>query len=166
MKNKKYWIDYLKLEPHPEGGYYRETYKSTDVIKKEHLPPRYTGDRHASDSIYYLLSENDFSCFHRIQSDELWHFYDGTTVLIHVVDQQGEYSVLRLGKDIEKGEEPRRVVPHGCWFAAELEDKTTFALTGCTVSPGFDFSEFEMAKRDALLKEWPQHEEVIKRLAK
>lgn len=166
LEKVKYYIDKLQLLPHPEGGYYREIYRAGEMILADNLPGRYTGNRNVSTSIYFLLSERDFSAFHRLNSDELWHFYDGSPVKISIIDEQGGFSEILLGKNINNGEEFQAVVKKNCWFASELADKTSYALVGCTVAPGFDFQDFEMAKCDELLKLYPQYTQIIKRLCR
>jgi uncharacterized protein len=154
------FIKQLQLLPHPEGGYYRETYRSLLTMQTP------GGERNVSTAIYYLLEQGDLSAFHRIKSDECWHFYAGQTLLIHVIGTNGEYSCIRLGNRPEQNEQLQFVVPAGAWFASEPALTTTFALVGCTVAPGFDFADFEMADRDQLLKEFSQHNEVISRLCR
>jgi uncharacterized protein len=160
----QYYIEQLQLQPHPEGGHYKETYRSAGNIAPACLPKGISGSRSYSTAIYFLLQQGDFSAFHRIKSDECWHFYDGGTLLIHILHQNGAYSCTRLGKNIHEGEVFQYVVPAGAWFASE--PASFFTLTGCTVAPGFDFADFEMAKRDDLLKEFPQHKELIIRLCR
>lgn len=157
-------VEILKLESHPEGGYFRETYRSNEVADKDSLPARFTGSRNFSTGIYFLLEGSQTSKFHKIKSDEMWHHYSGCTILIHVIDESGKYSVIRLGKDLEKAEQPQAVVPAGMWFGASLEDKSSFALAGCTVSPGFDFLDFELAERELLLDMYPDLKEIITKL--
>ena len=112
-KNARYWIDRLSLSPHPEGGYYRVTYQSTLTIAQGALPSAFHGDRCASTAIYFLLAENDFSAFHRLASDELWHFYTGSGLIVHVIGPQGNYSELQLGSAFEAGEVFQAVVKAG-----------------------------------------------------
>ncbi|RDI96370.1 cupin domain-containing protein [Meiothermus sp. QL-1] len=162
----RFWIEQLGLLPHPEGGYYREIYRSAESVEAEHLPSRYGGDRAFSTAIYYLLEHPDFSAFHRLKSDEIWHFYDGSPLILWLIDPAGALQVLRLGRDPARGEQPVRVVPAGCWFAASLEHPQSFALVGCTVAPGFDFVDFELAEREALLRQFPQHRALIERLTR
>jgi len=147
MKTAQDWIEALRLAKHPEGGYYRETYRSTATI----------GDRAVSTAIYFLLPAGEISALHRIKSDELWHFYGGNSLTIHSI--AGRYSTIELSAD-----NPQAVVPAGNWFGATVE--TGYALVGCTVAPGFDFRDFEMADRTALLATYPQHRVVIERLTK
>jgi predicted cupin superfamily sugar epimerase len=162
----RYWIEKLKLQPHPEGGYFRESYRAALPIAQTALPAAFKGARSASTAIYFLLDGANFSAFHRLPSDELWHFYDGGTLLVYVIDPKGALSVLRLGRNLEAGEQFQAVVPAGCWFGSRLEDPKGYALVGCTVAPGFDFADFEMADRECLLVEFPQHAEIILRLTR
>jgi uncharacterized protein len=169
IKEAVYWIRTLGLEPHPEGGYYRQTYRADLVL--EELPPRFLGSRPASTAIYFLLDGKDFSAFHRLQSDELWHFHLGAPLAIHVIDADGHYSEIRLGSDPEAGEVLQAVVRAGCWFASHIlashiRDEKSFALVGCTVAPGFDFEDFELAERDELVEGYPQYRDVITRLTR
>jgi len=161
MNKAKYYIDKLGLIKHPEGGWYKEVYKSDEIIKKEHLPERFGGERRHSTSIYFLLKCGECSAFHRIKSDELWHFYDGDAVTIHMIDSGGKYSSAKLGRDLDSGEVLQFTVPHSTWFAAEVEKPGSFALAGCTVSPGFHFDDFEIGEREELIKNYPQHKTII-----
>ena len=161
MKDANDWIERLGLEAHPEGGFFKQTYKSHELIPKSALPERFPGDRAFSTGIYYLLNKNDFSAFHVIHQDEMWHFYDGSPLTIHVIDKQGTYSTIKLGRDIDHGEQPQAVVKAGCFFAAEVNNKESYSLVGCTVAPGFDFEDFKMPSRDQLIGMYPQHKEII-----
>ncbi|MBI3125374.1 MAG: cupin domain-containing protein [Ignavibacteriales bacterium] len=156
----------LGLLPHPEGGYFKEIYRSEGKIKKAALPERYSDDRNFCTSIFFMLSGNDKSHFHRIKSDEIWHYYSGTTLVLHLIDLAGNYSTVKIGNDILAGETPQAVISHGNWFAAEVEDKNSYALVGCTVSPGFDFADFELARQAYLSEKFPQHFDLIKRFTK
>ncbi|MFQ5583546.1 MAG: cupin domain-containing protein [Calditrichia bacterium] len=162
----QYWIEKLALQPHPEGGYYRETYRSQEVIDTACLPPRYNSDRNLSTAIYYLLQGDQFSAFHRLRSDEIWHFYTGSPLLLHTIEESGKYSKIILGPDFEKGEVFQAVVPHGGWFGAEVTVANSFSLLGCTLAPGFDFADFELGNRKALIQQFPRHAELIKRLCR
>lgn len=159
-------IEQLGLLPHPEGGYFKEVYRSDEKIGCNALPDRFSGERNFCTSIYFLLAEKDKSHFHRIKSDEIWHFYSGTTLILHRIDSAGNYSSIKIGNDILADETPQAVIPHGNWFAAEVEDKNSYALVGCTVSPGFDFADFELANQKDLGENFPQHSELIKRFTK
>ena len=160
-----HYIEHLGLLPHPEGGYYKESYRSTDTIAASCLPG-FGGDRSFSTAIYFLLEQGDFSAFHRIKSDECWHFYEGGILLIHVLQQNGEHVCKRLGKNLGEGELLQFVVPAGAWFASEPAVDNSFALVGCTVAPGFDFADFEMAKKESLVQEFPKHTSLINRLCR
>ncbi|MGB8013895.1 MAG: cupin domain-containing protein [Terriglobales bacterium] len=165
-KNAAYWIQKLALEPHPEGGFYRQTYQADLLLPKDALPEPFTGARPASTAIYFLLEGANFSAFHRLRSDELWHFHMGTALLVHVIEPDGLYSQIQLGNDPEAGEVLQAVVKAGCWFASEVKDGKSFALVGCTVSPGFDFEDFELAKRQELERTYPQHRQLIAKLTR
>ena len=166
MKNAEFWIKKLGLQKHPEGGWFKEAYRSGEFIKKEHLPERFKGERHHSTAIYFLITTGEFSAFHRIKSDELWHFYDGSAITIHMIDDDRNYSTVTLGRDIEKGEVFQYAIPKGIWFAAEVEEKDSYSLVGCTVAPGFHYDDFELAKREDLVKLFPKHKKVIERLTR
>lgn len=161
-----YYIKHLGLEKHPEGGYYKETYRASERIRKDALPAGFSGDRCFSTAIYYLLEQGDFSAFHRIKSDECWHFYSGATLLIHVIEPTGKYYCKRLGSRLDEEEVFQFVVPAEAWFASEPASGSTFCLVGCTVAPGFDFEDFEMAEKSSLLQLYPQHNNVIERLCR
>lgn len=162
----KFFIDYLNLLPHPEGGYFKETYRAPESIPAGALPNSCTGARSFSTAIYYLLQQGEFSAFHRIQSDECWHFYAGQTLLIHIIYPDEQYACVKLGTNIDAGETFQFVVPATSWFASEPAIGSAFALVGCTVAPGFDFEDFEMADKAALKAAYPGHAEVIERLCK
>ncbi len=163
IKKAKDLIEQLQLRKHPEGGYYREIFRSEEKILKG-LPDRYEGERCICTSIYFLLSENDFSAFHRLKSDEIWHFYSGSALDIYVIGSNGELSIHSIGNSTGENELFQVVIKRGQWFAAEVRDKNFFSLVGCTVAPGFDFKDFELGKRDTLLSEYPSHKDLITRL--
>jgi uncharacterized protein len=166
MNDAKYWIDKLDLEPHVEGGYFKETYRSAETIDKHALPERFGDDRSFCTAIYFLLQNNDFSAFHRIKQDELWHFYIGGPLIIHIIDWQGNYLQIRLGMNLDNGEVLQAMVPHGSWFGANLQAPESFALVGCTVAPGFDFADLEIAERDDLIDLFPEHRLIIEQLTR
>lgn len=169
MKNAEYWIGKLGLAKHPEGGYYKEVYRSSESISPGHLPARYTeGARNHATSIYFLITGKDFSAFHRIKSDELFHYYSGTPLKLHMITEAGKYSQVILGADAEAGQVFQYAIPHGVWFAAEVSGNSDddYTLVGCTVTPGFQFDDFELGKRIELLKRYPAQAEVIKRLTR
>ncbi len=159
-------IDYYRLLPHPEGGYYKETYRSAESITPECLPGRFTGNRSFSTAIYFLLEQGNFSAFHRIKSDEGWHFYAGGPLDVFIILQDGRLQVTRLGNNITGGETFQAFVPAGCWFASAPAAGSSYSFVGCTVAPGFDFADFELAKAEVLVLLYPQHEEVIRKLTR
>jgi len=156
-----YWIDRLQLQPHPEGGFYRQTYRAPLLIPQDALPSTFHGPRYASTAIYFLLAADDFSALHRLAADEVWHFYAGSPLLVHSIDPAGHHRVTTLGHNLDTGEQLQCVVPGGHWFGSCLEQPGTYALVGCTVAPGFDFADFEMGVRAALLSQYPQHTHLI-----
>lgn len=163
MKSADYWITHLQLLAHPEGGFYKETYRAGETIPELGLPDRFSGARSLSTSIYFLLRSQDRSLFHRIKSDELWHYHAGDSLSIYVLSQDG-LRVHTVGPAVDKGELLQVVVPANCWFGALVNQKNSYTLAGCTVAPGFDFEDFELAKRDVLIREYPGHGEIINRL--
>jgi predicted cupin superfamily sugar epimerase len=166
MKKAEYYIKTLGLEKHPEGGWFKEVYRSDELIQKEHLPERFSGSRHHSTSIYFMLTSDTFSAFHRIKSDELWHFYKGSPVTIYMIDDAGKYSEILLGDDPDGGESFQCVIPAGVWFGAKVNLPDSFSLVGCTVAPGFHFDDFELGEREELMKLFPQHKGIIARLTR
>jgi predicted cupin superfamily sugar epimerase len=166
LRDAAYWISSLNLTKHPEGGYYRSTYASPVWIAQSALPPGFTGPRLASTAIYFLVDGSKFSAFHRLQSDELWHFYAGSALVIHLIDPDGGHSEILLGSDPESGESFQGVVKAGCWFGARVKDSQSFALVGCTMAPGFDFEDFELAARAQLTGMFPQHRALIEKLTR
>jgi predicted cupin superfamily sugar epimerase len=165
-RDAHYWIDRLGLSPHPEGGYYRVTYTSDLILPQSALPSAFQGDRSASTAIYFLLDGSDFSAFHRIASDELWHFYAGSALVVYVIDTDGNCTERLLGEGAEAGEVFQAVAPAGCWFASRVKDRAGYALVGCTVAPGFDFADFELATRAELVRSYPAHEPLIAELTR
>ena len=158
-------IKRLDLQPHPEGGFYRRTYRSDEHIMRTNADGTST-QRYASTSIYYLLHAQAYSAWHRIDADEMWHFYAGDSLLIHMLDEHGAWKVQRLGNMLHGPDAVFQfVVPAGCWFAAEREGSQGYSLVGCTVAPGFEFETFELADAQTLLRRYPEHETVIRRLA-
>ena len=160
-KTAAYWIQGLNLEPHPEGGYYRESYRSSVRVDAFNPDAGVEGSRSVSTAIYYLLKGSDFSAFHRIRSDEMWHHYAGVGLMIHMIDNLGNYSSCRLASGLEEGASPQWLIPARTWFAATAEDPSGYSLVGCTVAPGFDFQDFELARREPLLRLYPAHRSVI-----
>jgi predicted cupin superfamily sugar epimerase len=166
MSTAQDWIEGLQLRRHPEGGWFRETYRSEEVLSKAALPPRFDADRAFSTAIYFLLDGEEFSALHRIKQDEIFHFYDGSGLTLHVIDPVGNYATVQVGRDLAAGELPQAAVRAGCLFGATVNDPRSYALVGCTVAPGFDFADFAMPGRDELCRQCPQHRLVIERLTR
>ena len=160
-------VERFALAPHPEGGVYRETHRAQAQVQRcgEHGQARA-----ASTCIYYLLCNGAYSAWHRIDADEVWHFYAGDPLDVHMIDQAGRHTTFRLGDALQRDDAVfQAVVPAGCWFAAECPDSArnpdAFALVGCTVAPGFEFSCFELADVAALAAAYPTHAAIVGRLA-
>jgi predicted cupin superfamily sugar epimerase len=160
----EYWIDRLALKPHPEGGYYKETYRSSENILMCGLPSRFTSPRCFSTAIFFLLQSHDKSRFHRIKSDELWHFHYGASLIIYVL-LKGRLSVFKLGSNLDEGDSLQVTIPANCWFGARVGTPDSFTLASCTVAPGFDFKDFELGERKQLMHEFPMHANIITELA-
>jgi predicted cupin superfamily sugar epimerase len=159
-RNAAYYIQSLNLSPHPEGGYYKETFRSEQQVNRVGV----VNVKQACTSIYYLLEDADFSGFHRIASDEIWYFHKGQPLIIHVIEKGGNLISHELS-DKSTGSFSV-IVEAGLWFAAELKAREGFALVSCAVAPGFDFSEFEMAKREELVLQYPQHKVLLTRMCR
>ena len=149
------------LESHPEGGWYKQSYKSNEQIAARALPERFGANKAFSTAIYFLLEKGNFSAFHRIKSDECWHFYAGDPLLIYIIEPSGELKVISLGNDHEKGQSFQYVVPANCWFASRPAPESEYCFVGCTVSPGFEFDDFELADASELSTIYPQHKPII-----
>lgn len=163
MKTAEYYIKKLNLTPHPEGGYFREVYRSDEKINPDALPKRYSAGHNFSTSIFYLLNWEEKSLMHKLKSDEIWHFYEGSPLKLYMLDKEKNLTQILLGRNIDEGEVFQYVIKKDQWFCAEVENKNSFSLVGCTVSPGFDFSDFKIGKRENLFKLFPKHKELIKR---
>ncbi|MHC4986428.1 MAG: cupin domain-containing protein, partial [Planctomycetota bacterium] len=152
-------IDLLGLQPHPEGGHFRETYRSDQILETPF------GRRAASTAILYLLAGGEFSAFHRVWSDEMFHFYAGDPVELVLLDEAG-CRTITLGPDVAAGQQPQALVPGGTWQALRLPGGGQWALMGCTVAPGFEFEDFELARRDELAVKFPAEESLIRQLTR
>jgi hypothetical protein len=159
-----YWIDTLGLSPHPEGGYFRETFRSPVLIAAEALPARFGGSRPASTAIYFLLKGSQHSALHRLRADEVWHHYQGSSLLLHEIHPDGQLVETRLGQPGTPGAVFQHTVAAACWFGATVDDRRGYALVGCTVAPGFAPEDFELGDPDVLIAQYPQHERLIRRL--
>lgn len=159
--NSKELIKHFDLTAHPEGGYFKETYRSKGEILSKDLGKDFEGNRNYCTSIYFLLTSDKFSAFHKISQDEIWHFYTGTTLKLHLISPEGNYSFILIGNDFVNGEIPQFTVPAHYYFGAEVIKKDSFSFVGCTVSPGFDFRDFVLPSCAALVKEFPELKEII-----
>lgn len=153
-------ITQMGLLPHPEGGYYKEVYRSENTV----LRPASTEAKQACTSIYYLLEGSDYSGFHRLLSDELWYFHKGSPLHIHVIAEDGSYAVHELS-DTASGSFSI-AIKAGQWFASEIPSKSGYILVSCVVAPGFDFAEFEMARKEQLTEQYPQHSQIISKMCR
>jgi uncharacterized protein len=152
------WIRILHLKEHPEGGYYVETYRSSNSLELET-----DESRDLFTEIYYLLVGHQFASFHVMKSDELWHFYSGSSITLHTIGHSGHFQEITLGKDIENDNVFQAVVTAGTWFAASVDDRESYSLVGCTVIPGFDFRDWKLGERKTLVKMYPQHKLIIEK---
>lgn len=166
MKEAQALAGKLNLQPHPEGGFFKETYRSDQVIPHSILGEDFDGDRNVCTGIYFLLTSDTFSAFHRINQDEMWHFYQGSPLMLHIISAKGEYQCIEIGADVLNGQHPQYVVKAGDWFGATVKNENDYSLVGCTVAPGFDFRDFELAERAVLSAQFPQHKEVIASLTR
>lgn len=160
-------VELLGLEPHPEGGFFRETHRSADAIPGGALDARYGGAaRSASTAIHYLVTPESFSAMHRVASEEVFHFYLGDPVEMFRILPDGRGETVRIGPDLERGERPQVVVPAGAWQGTRLVEGGSYALLGATVAPGFEYADFEMGRRDELIAMYPEHAERIRFLTR
>ncbi|KKK36245.1 cupin [Mesobacillus campisalis] len=161
----QFYISKLGLTPHKEGGYYRETFQSAEVTSDKELTVDFEGKRRLYTSIYFLLTSKDISHFHRLKSDELWYFHAGSPLTIHMIEENGEYKEMKLGLNLDEGEVPQALVPKNAIFGSSVMGEDTFSLVGCMVSPGFEYKDFELFTQSELLLKYPQHKEVIMKMA-
>ena len=155
-----YWIKHLDLRRHPEGGYYKEIFRSQQRVMRAGARKV----RQACTSIYYLLEGTDFSGFHRIASDELWYFHKGSRLVIHIINEQGGCTALELS-DLHSGS-LSVAVKAGLWFAVEVPATDGFTLVSCAVAPGFEFGEFEMAQKQDMITLYPQHAVLLNKFCR
>jgi predicted cupin superfamily sugar epimerase len=165
VKTAAYWIKKLDLKKHPEGGWFTEIYRSEEIAEKQALPVGFSGERNFSTSIYYLLEGDDFSAFHRIKSDEIWHFYAGNSAVEILSIENGKIKRQFCGNSSEENQFFQVVIHKNIWFAASLQNKNGYALVGCTVSPGFHFDDFEFGTK-TLVEQYPELEKEIDGLIK
>lgn len=151
----------LELLPHPEGGYYKETYRSSGEIARKALPEEFGGDRNFATAIYFLIEKSNFSALHRIKSDETWHFYYGDALEVVELSEEGKLRKTLVGSDLQKGHVFQYTVKAGTWFGSRVVSGGEFSLVGCTVAPGFDFEDFEMGERITLIGKFPANSKII-----
>jgi predicted cupin superfamily sugar epimerase len=161
MFTSEYWIKKLQLTPHPEGGYYREIYSSNNYTDLSFLTGTKEVKRSLSTSIYFLLKSGEVSKFHRLRSDEIWYYHHGSSITIHCIDVAGVPEDILLGSNADKGEVFQAVIPAGTIFGATVNDKDSYSLVSCMVSPGFNFDDFELMGREDLLSKFPDLKEMI-----
>jgi len=154
-------VKHLGLLPHPEGGFYKETYRAEGTISRSALPAEFGGDRNYATAIYFLIEKNNFSALHKIKSDETWHFYAGDALEVIEINEEGQLRSTLLGSDLAAGETFQYTVKANTWFGSRVKAGGNFSLVGCTVSPGFDFADFKLAQRNELTERFPQHRELI-----
>lgn len=160
------YVQALQMQAHPEGGFYRESYRSPQRMDVPQVGHGAGVQRSVSTGIYFLLEQGNFSAFHQIQSDEMWHFYAGQALEVLELSDNGALRCTRLGPDILQGEVFQHVVPAHTWFASRVAVGGAFSLVGCTVAPGFDFADFCLADRAALVAKFPQHQATITELTR
>ena len=165
MNDANYYVTKLGMEPHPEGGFYKRTFESEERTSDQELSVEFEGKRKLYTSIFFLLGSKDISHLHRLKSDELWYYHAGSPLTIHVIDENGNYKESKLGINLDEGEIPQVLVPKNSIFGSSVRDEDTFSLVGCMVSPGFEFQDFELFTQEELLAKYPQHRDVIMKLA-
>lgn len=157
------YVKLLELNPHPEGGWFKEVYRSSGIHSDGvHFP----AGRCFGTAIYFLIEQSNFSAFHKILSDEIWHFYNGEPLEVIEINSQGELKKTIVGNNLHQGQVFQYTVPAGVWFASRVYGSGKFSLVGCTVSPGFEFRDFELGSRDLLTKQFPLHVEIINALTR
>lgn len=156
----------LNLIPHPEGGYYKETYRSSLKISSSCLPESFSGDRNIATGIYFLIEKGNFSALHKIKSDETWHFYFGEALDVIEINEEGVLKITSIGSNIPQGEIFQYTVKANTWFGSRVKENGNMSLVGCTVYPGFDFNDFELAKRQELIQLFPHHSKIITELTR
>lgn len=160
MKTAQYYIEKLEMEPHVEGGYFKEC-----LLSKDTLEHKKDANRNLWSSIYFLLQKGEVSHFHRLESDEVWYFHDGSALTIYMISPDGELTMPKLGLDVEKGELPQILVPKGYIFGSAQEEEG-YSLVGCMVAPSFRYEEFYLYERQELLQKYPEYTDVILKLTR
>ncbi|WP_066304608.1 cupin domain-containing protein [Bacillus sp. FJAT-29814] len=164
-RDVNFWVNKLGLEPHPEGGFFKQTFVSGEQVTDEELSVQFEGRRKLYTSIYFLLTSENVSHFHRLKSDELWYFHAGSSLTIHVIHETGEYEEMKLGLNVDGGEVLQALVPKNAIFGSSVSEPNTYSIVGCMVSPGFEYQDFELFTQAELLTKYPQHKDIILKLA-
>lgn len=164
LPSAQFWVEKLGLQSYGSGGYFRETYRAAESLPGEALPERFGAPHTFSTAIYFLLEGQQVSPLHRLKADEMWHYYAGVSLTIHIFGPEGAYTALDLGPRIEQGESFQVVAPAGCWFGATLKQADAYILAGCTVAPGFEVNDYTPADRATLLAQYPEQRVLIERL--
>ena len=166
MATASYFKEHYAMLPHPEGGWYRETYRSKETMLSTDRSDRFPNNRSYATALYFLLEQGQFSAFHKIKSDECWHFYAGDPLDVLMIDQFNKLTITKLGPNAETGEVFQFVVPANTWFASRPATGSAFSFVGCTVAPGFDFADFELADATSLTAAFPEHADTIQALCR
>lgn len=145
----------LDLRPHPEGGFYKEIYRSDLGVNTA------SGERSIMTSIYFLLTSENVSKFHQIKSDEMWFYHEGSPLTVHVIGENGQYECIKVGLAGEDNR-PQQLVPAGVIFGSTVDELDSYSLVSCVVAPGFNFEDFKLFSKEELLPKFPEHEEIIK----
>ncbi len=164
MLTADYFVEKLRMKPHPEGGYYREVYQNPLTISESCLPSSFDGKRKLASTIYFLLEQDQVSQLHWLRSDEVWFFHHGSVLDIHLIDQSGNHSIKKLGLDPGKGEYPQILVPADMIFGARPVDKNGFTLVSTMVSPAFEFRDFELYKTEDVCKRFPHLRSALSKI--
>lgn len=163
-KSPESYLRAFQMLSHPEGGYFKETWRAAGEIPAEALPPQFGGPRNFGTSILYMLIGKDVSKIHRLRADEVWYFHAGGPLRLHILEPSGDYRSVLLGPDPDMGHEFQTVVPAGSWFGAEVAERNSFSLVGCAMAPGFDFKDWELGNVDALCQQYPMHREWLRQI--
>jgi hypothetical protein len=161
LRSSTYWVEHLKLEPHPEGGYFKELFRSEVTVPDGEFSGNLQSKRSLYTSIYFLLEQGTVSRFHRLKSDEIWYYHYGDSMIIECIKENGEHYTEKLGPDVPSGEKFQVVIPAGTIFGAKTNGQNKYSLVGCLVSPGFDFHDFQLFESEELLRLYPGYKALI-----
>jgi predicted cupin superfamily sugar epimerase len=164
MQDALYWISKLSLKEHPEGGFFREVYRSEESIDGINLKDRRKGPRNLATSIYFLLRSEEKSLLHRLKSDETWYYHYGEPIHLFCIDNQGNMKEVKIGPNIENHEHLQYTIPEGTIFGGLLHGRNTYCLVSCMVAPGFSFEDFQLLSREFMLEKYSKHREIILKL--